>query len=145
MKSDLDRTHRLPKSSASNQHTSGVVVKFSNYNARQRVMSARRMLKSLNSIQSKASDAVPGSTARNGASLGTANRSPSNNPSKGIFISESLTPKRAKLMYKGRMLRRQGKLSQVWTSDGKVVIKDCKGNIRSAKSCNEIEHLFATL
>ena len=41
----------------------------------------------------------------------------------GVFISEDLTAKKSNLLYKARILRREGKIKQCWSYDGRIYIK----------------------
>ena len=113
--SDIDRIHRLGEK-RDDGRPRGVIVKFSAYTARNRVMKARRNLNNRN-IQ----------------------------PKDAIYVNESLTLQRSKLLYKARMMKRQRRIEKVWTHDGSLVIKDLHGRIRSAKTCKEIEKMFSSL
>lgn len=124
-----DRIHRLPKPThGAHPSPPSIVVKFTNYNVRKRVMTARRK-----------PVGPPGTTVTATAWTRKTNALP-----EGVYINDSLTQQRSTLMYEGRQLRRQKLLSQIWTSDGKVVLKD-HGNIRSAKTLSEIRNLLSTL
>ena len=41
----------------------------------------------------------------------------------GVFISEDLTAKKSNLLYKARILRREGKIKQCWSYNGRIYIK----------------------
>lgn len=73
------------------------------------------------------------------------NRRELKNSRSALYINESLTQQRSKLMYKARTLKRQGHLQQVWTHDGSIVVKDNRGRIRSGKTLSEIENLISSL
>ena len=57
------------------------------------------------------------------------NRPKLKNVQPGVFISEDLTRKRAKIMYEARKLKRTGKLHDVWSFDGRIAIKDLSNKI----------------
>ena len=46
----------------------------------------------------------------------------------GVFINEDLTRKRAKLFFAARKLKKEKKIADCWTSDGKIVAKFIKNN-----------------
>lgn len=47
----------------------------------------------------------------------------------GLSLNEDLTPTRAKALYVARKARREGKLQQAWTNDGRVIIRDMNGKV----------------
>ena len=46
-----------------------------------------------------------------------------------IYISEDLTKKRSQLLFRARETKRQKKISECWSYDGRIVIKDLSNNI----------------
>ena len=40
-----------------------------------------------------------------------------------IYINEDLTPRRSKLFYDARRMKKSGRLAAVWTQDGNIIIK----------------------
>jgi hypothetical protein len=45
------------------------------------------------------------------------------NAPNGVYVSEDLTSKKAVLLYKARVLKREGKMKQCWSYDGRIYIK----------------------
>ena len=56
-----------------------------------------------------------------------------------VYISEDLTRTRAKMAYLARMKKREGKITDTWTADGKIVIKDNSGKIHYVTRTHQIE------
>jgi hypothetical protein len=48
---------------------------------------------------------------------------------KTISINEDLTRFRSQLAFKARELKRAKKISDTWTADGKILVKDLKNSI----------------
>ena len=48
----------------------------------------------------------------------------------GKFINEDLTRTRSYMLYKCRELKRQGRIQDTWSMDGKILVKDRLGKIR---------------
>ena len=53
-----------------------------------------------------------------------------------IFINDDLTPRRAKLSFDARALKRSKKISDCWTAYGKVMVKDLDNKVTEALSWN---------
>ena len=87
-----------------------VMVKFATYRARELVYKAKTNLKSFNS----------------------------DNPGHKIFVNEDLTKFRANLCYEARKLRNQG-LREVWTHDGRVLVKDVYNKIHLIKNMSDLD------
>ena len=63
-----------------------------------------------------------------------------------IFINEDLTRARSTMLYKARLMKKQGCITDVWTHDGAIVFKDNNNTIKSARSllqCDELMESFA--
>jgi ribA/ribD-fused uncharacterized protein len=105
---DIDRAHRLGARKA--VQIRPIIVKFSTYQARQKVFSSKRNLKTYNE------------TAEN-----------------KIFINEDLTPRRANLLYAARQLKNSGKLGECWSYDGSIVVKDCRGRIEEVRDHKDLD------
>jgi hypothetical protein len=112
---DIDRTHRIGKEDA-NRGSRQVIVKFTSYRARERVVSARTTLRS-STVQLQ--DAV--------------------------FINEALTPQRSKILYQLRKMKKDGEIKKVWTNDGTFVVIDNHNTKKSAKTLIEANKLIKTL
>ena len=48
-----------------------------------------------------------------------------------VYVDEDLTRNRSLTLFKCRELKRQGRIQDAWTSDGKILVKDRSGKIRS--------------
>ena len=46
-----------------------------------------------------------------------------------VFINEDLTRTRAALSFTARQKKREGRIADTWTADGRIVVKDLKGTI----------------
>ena len=57
-----------------------------------------------------------------------------------IFINEDLTARRGKLAYDTRQLKKTHKISDCWTTYGKVMTKDLAGKITEVKSPADLLH-----
>ena len=62
----------------------------------------------------------------------------SDNPVHNIFINGDLTNFRANLCYEARKLRNQG-LCEVWTHDGRVLVKDVYNKIHLIKNMSDLD------
>jgi hypothetical protein len=58
------------------------------------------------------------------------------------FINEDLTRVRSTLLYKSRLMKRQGHFKDCWTHDGSIVYKDNAGTIRSGRTVHDCEILL---
>ena len=87
-----------------------IMVKFATYRARELVYKTKTNLKSYNS----------------------------DNPDHKIFINEDLTKFRANLCYEARKFRNQS-LREVWTHDGRVLVKDVYNKIHLIKNMSDLD------
>ena len=62
-----------------------------------------------------------------------------------IFLNEDLTQARSTLLYKARVMKRQKCITDVWTYDGAIVIKDKDKRIKTAHSLLQFEELTKSL
>ena len=60
-------------------------------------------------------------------------------PDATIFMNEDLTAHRASLAFNTRLLKRQQKINDCWTTGGKVVIKDLSNQIRQITSSVDLD------
>lgn len=93
--SEISRSHRAGEKKQGVNRP--LLVKFTNYASRDRVIRSRKNLKQHNSDP--------------------ACQTP-------LFVSEDLTRLRAHLAYKARLLKKAGKIRDTWTWDGKVYIQN---------------------
>ena len=59
------------------------------------------------------------------------------------YINEDLTVKRSTMMYKARMMKRQGYIKDCWTHDGTMIIKDNNDETHSARNLIDGDNLMA--
>ena len=59
----------------------------------------------------------------------------------GKFINEDLTRSRSLLLYKCRELKRQGRIQDTWSTDGKILVKDRSGKICPVMTESDLSHL----
>lgn len=62
----------------------------------------------------------------------------SHNDTKNVRINEDLTKFRDRLMYLCRQLCRRGRLSKVWSSNGKISVKDINGKVYHIREESEL-------
>ena len=100
---DIERSHRLgpPKDREGRDRIRPVIVRFRSERLRDSVYRARTKLKSHNIQQ----------------------------PDARIFVNEDLTARRASLAYLARQAKKSRRITDSWTADGKVLIKDLTNNI----------------
>lgn len=60
---------------------------------------------------------------------------------KKIYINEDLTRPRARLLYLARQLKRQKKLKGAWSADGRILVMNNRGDVRSVVSENDLNTL----
>ena len=58
-----------------------------------------------------------------------------------IFLNEDLTAVRAKIFFEARQLKRRKKITDCWSSYGKIVIKDLQNKIIEIKSSKDLTRL----
>lgn len=109
---DLDRSHRIGHYTPGRHR--GIIIKLLSYNVRQRLYEARKTL---------SAHRVPQHPILTREVLD------------GVFISEFLTPKAQHLLYVARQLRRKGKLSAAYSTNGKVKVRTTEDE--AAKEINE--------
>lgn len=112
--SDISRSHRVGKPRKEGSPRT-LLVKFTSYNVRARVIRNRRKLKEIN--RANVSETRP-----------------------KFFVNEDLTSKRMKLAYEARQLVRDGTISESWTWDGLVKYKVPSSNrvITATRLCHLI-------
>ena len=59
----------------------------------------------------------------------------------GKFINEDLTKTRSLILYKCRELKRQGRVQDAWSMDGKILVKDRSGKIRPVMGEGDLSDL----
>ena len=167
--SDIDRCHRAgpPTNRQGTPQMRAVLIKFTSYASRARVMSLRPRLRAL--YQGKPFDDIPNPWATSGrkrtvgaeaaqASLSKEQTLPEPdtvqagaNPGEGmsevtrqqykgksIFFNEDLTKARALLARDARQAKKAQKIRNTWSFDGRIMIKDNHNVIKSIKSINEL-------
>jgi len=60
-----------------------------------------------------------------------------------VFINEDLTRHRARIFFIARQQKKQGLLSEVWTADGRICVKDKKGKIHYITRLKELDSFDA--
>ena len=89
LRSDIDRTHRLGPYDNKAKNPRSIIVKFTNFSARNRVFSARRKL-----FKS------------------------------GLYMNDHLTSTRARLMFIARQYKKKNLITNVWSSEGRVLVRN---------------------
>ena len=106
---DQEISHRLG-TRRDEHHTRPVTVRFSSDRVRDRVFRARAL--------------KPHNTERR---------------DKPIFINEDLTARRSKLAFATRQLKRQTKLTDCWTANGKILVKDNSNRIVEIRNLDMLQ------
>ena len=104
---DLERCHRLGRPVEGQGRPITVIVRFNSERLRDQIYRSRGMLKGFNAT---------------------------NDPDKRIYLNEDLTTKRSKLVYKMRLLKKAGNIMDVWTSNGRILIKNNNSRIEEVTS-----------
>ena len=95
---EIDRSHRVGPKSPGKERP--ILVKLTSYRSKVKLIRNRRKLNTPN-----ASNIVP----TNGAK---------------IFINDDLTRRRAQLLYKARLLKKDNSINDAWSYDGRILAKD---------------------
>ena len=90
-----------------------IIARFTSRKVKTRVMEAKKELRT--ALEDQDEDAPP------------------HFPGK-VFIADDLTPLRARLSYKARVLARQNKIASTWVFDGRVLYKDHHNRIHQIRS-----------
>lgn len=102
----IDRLHRVGKSNSAASKPRSIIVKFTSYRYRSRVMSQRSKLKGTNK-----------------------------------YINEDLTRKRTQVLFHCRAEKREGRLRDCWSSDGRILVKDLRGGIHLVSTLDDLRKL----
>jgi exosome complex exonuclease DIS3/RRP44 len=103
--SEIDRLHRSGKPRQDGTPRP-VLIKFTSYQYRQKLMQKRSALKGTN-----------------------------------IFINEDLTKQRNQFLWSARILKRNGKIRDCWSSDGRILAKDLNGKTHLLKNTDDLNQL----
>ena len=106
--SDIARSHRSGKTETGK--TRQVLVKFTSYALRDRVIRARKALKTVNSEEEKE-----------------------------YMVTEDLTRERSFIAFKARVLKRGGTIKDTWTWDGRIYIMDTHGHVTAFTRRHELK------
>ena len=112
---DIERSHRLGRKTDANgrPRTRPVIVRFTTERLRDDVFHARTKLKNHNT---KHRDSP-------------------------IYINDDLTARRAKLAFDTRILKREKRIEDCWTTFGKVMVKTTTKLIKEIKSQADLQHI----
>lgn len=109
--SEVDRCHRVGKKK-------DIIIKFTSYKARSAVIGLRSELRDLRNESISTSGIY--ST---------------------VYINEDLTQVKAKLAYQARVAKKAKSITDTWTYDGRVVIKDNNGTIKEITNENDLPEI----
>ena len=109
---DLERSHRLGRrvDKDGRPRTRAIIVRFQSERLRDEVFRARTKLKTHNTQRKD----------------------------EHIFINDDLTPRRAKLSFEARALKRAKKITDCWTAYGRVMVKDLANKVFEVKSASDL-------
>ena len=105
----IERSHRL--SAKRETGCRSIIVRFRAERTRDKVFSERFTLKGHNS----------------------------RNRSAQIFVNEDLTRRRTMLVYESRKLKQQKKITDCWTTNAKIMIKDLNNRIKEITYVNDLQ------
>ena len=113
---DVERAHRIgpPKDKEGRPRKRPIIVRFRAERLRDSVFRARSKLKEHNQ----------------------------GHPDARIFMNEDLTAHGASLAFKTRLLKRQQKINDCWTTGDKVVVKDLSKQIRQVTSSVDLDKYY---
>ena len=111
---EIDRSNRVGKihkgrTQKPSKKYRDIIVKFTSYNARNRLFQARKIL-----------------------------RETENEDLKDIFVNEDLTKRRSEILFEARKLRRANKLNSAYSSDGKIIVRDKKDTKYQISDLNDL-------
>jgi exosome complex exonuclease DIS3/RRP44 len=134
---DIDNIHRLGPV-RNDGSTRDVIVKFTTYRARHIIYKARSGLRKAGSYEEIDPEVVtPDVAAEREEIKGLM----PDLTLRGIFINDDLTKHRARLLWMARNLKKQNKLNDCWSFDGRVVVKDKNNKITTIQSEDDL-HVF---
>lgn len=110
----LERSHRLGSrvDQYGNKRTRAIIVRFKSERVRDTVFRARGSLKTHNDTHED---------------------------NEKIWLNEDLTDTRAYLLYKARQLRKAKKISDCWSTYGKIMVKDLANSIKNIKAESDLD------
>ena len=121
--SDIDRLHRSGKRLPGKPRA--ILVKFTSYRTRDKVIRNRGKLR-----PSKPIDTSSASSIRHA-------------PKQTIFVNEDLTMYRSDLLYQARQRKKKDEISDCWSWDGRILIKDKKSKIFNIRTMADLNTLVA--
>ena len=110
----IERSHRLGRVTPDQRRPRTLIVRFRSERSRDTVYKARGQLKEFN------------------------HRS---DPVKRIFVNEDLTSRRANIAFETRKLKKEKKIADCWTFNGRILIKSNRGQIEEISSLGDMDHL----
>ena len=106
---NIDRVHRVSRKKENAPR--GILVKFATYNVCSRVFRSKKNLK----------------IDRDSQNLDSEDK-------QQVFVNEDLTQTRSKLLWQARTLKRQKQITDCWSWDGNILVKDKQSKIIPIKS-----------
>lgn len=157
---EIDRVHRIGRKV--NGKPRPIMIRFTTFRARQRVYKNRillnpkrrhgppddpwRLRETAATTRETTGDEVEGAEGGTGTDDRPSHPSvgPTNQQSakQDIFINEDLTRYRSKLLWQARLGKRGNKLSDCWSADGSVFIKDLRGTVVRIKTMEDLERVI---
>ena len=62
----------------------------------------------------------------------------------GVYTNEDLTQQKAKLLYEARKLKKNKKIIDCWTVDGRLVVKDCVRKIHTVVDITDLNRVASS-
>ena len=124
---EIDRLHRVGKPKQSSPRA--VLIKFARYTNRAKVYKNRFQLK-------RATDKIPSNEA-----IRDLTSENDNQQKQVLYINEDLTQFRSKLLYQARVLKKDKRIKECWSSDGALLIKDNDGRISTINTMTDLNRI----
>jgi exosome complex exonuclease DIS3/RRP44 len=136
---DIDRIHRVGKY-IQNGHPRQVLIKFMSYRIRNMVFRARKNLLQPAEPEQEFDPEIQPDKQDDDA--GTDDDDiPEDNPDQRLYINEDLTKRRSTLLWKARMQKKARKLTDCWSFDGRLYVKDYTSKVHSIVTENDLNQL----
>ena len=130
---DIDRVHRLGPRRAANLRP--ILVKFATYRALQLVFKQKAYLNPRRRTELQAGAWGSGDTS-------SSDRQSSTTTEQGerqhVWINEDLTKSRAEMLWRARAAKKERKIVECWSSDGRIMIKKSGGEIVQIRRVSDI-------
>ena len=130
---DIDRVHRLGPRRAANSRP--ILDKFATYRARQLVFKQKAYLNPRRRTELQAGAWGHGDTSSSDRQSSTTTEQ---GEGQHVWINEDLTKSRAEMLWRARAAKKDRKIVDCWSSDGRIMIKKSGGEIVQIRRVSDI-------